>query len=171
MNQDWSIKARGPNCAACARPFADRQPCHTRLTYDAQGYARADFCEPCWQGVAAQPRYSAWRSVFRVPPPEPERRVRKETAESLLRELLGRDALRHRNAVYLLAVMLERQRVFIERDVQTSADGTRMILYEHRRTGETFAIADPQLGLADLEPVQRELMALLGADGRQGAHA
>jgi hypothetical protein len=167
MNQDWSIKPRGTQCGTCAAPFADRQPYHTRLSHDAQGYNRADYCEPCWKVEAdRQPRYSAWKGIFRVPPPEPERKVRKETAESLLRDLIGRNDLTRKSTVYILAVMLERQRVFVERDVQTHADGSRTIVYEHRKTGETFVIPDPQLRLTELAPVQQEVTALLAGGGQ-----
>jgi hypothetical protein len=171
MSQDWSIKPRDPQCRGCQNPFADRQPCHTRLTYGEGGYDRADYCEPCWSAAAGQePHYSSWKGLFRLPPAEPDRRVRKETAESLLRDLLARNDLTKKNAVYILAVMLERQRVFVERDVQAQADGTRMIMYEHRKTGETFAIPDPQIRLTDLEPVQQEVMELLTGQPSQDQH-
>ena len=116
----------------------------------------------CWQAAAGQePRFSSWKGVFRVPPPEPDHRVKKETAETLLRELIARNDLSRKSTVYILAVMLERQRVFVERDVRTNDDGSRVIVYEHRKTGETFVIPDPQLRLTELEPVQREVAALL----------
>jgi hypothetical protein len=167
MNQDWDIKPRSTQCHACAVPFTDQQPYLTRLVFDDAGYARADFCEKCWEiEIGQQPRHSAWKGIFRLPPPEPERTVRKETAESLLRELISRNDLARRNTVYILAVMLERQRVFVERDVQTGDDGNRTIIYEHRKTGETFAIPDPQLRLTELEPVQQEVMALLSGESQ-----
>jgi hypothetical protein len=162
MSQDWTIRSRDTKCRLCAQAFADRQPYLTRLVYGAEGYERADFCEICWPAAAAeQPHYSYWKGVFRLPPPEPDRRVKKETAEALLRDLIDRNDPTRRSVIYILAVMLERQRVFVERDVQTQADGTRIVVYEHRRTAETFAIPDPQLRLDDLDAVQQEVMVLL----------
>jgi len=162
MNQEWDIRPRGTSCNSCQTAFADGQPYFTRLVFEAQGYDRGDFCEPCWAVEAAsRPRYSSWKGVFKAPPPEPDRRVKKETAEALLRQLMESNDLTKSNAIYILAVMLERQRVFVERDVRVM-EGVRTLFYEHRKTGETFSIHDPQLRLSDLEPVQAEIMALLG---------
>ena len=68
----------------------------------------------------------------------------------------------NRNAVFILAVMLERRRVLVERDVQVREDGVKVRFYEHRQTGETFVVPDPGLKLAELEHVQEEVVALLG---------
>jgi hypothetical protein len=167
VNEGWNIKPRSPVCQACQGEFTDGQPFHTRLVFEADGYQRGDFCDPCWQGsTGAQPRHSAWQGVFRVPPPPPQKTVRKETAESLLRGLIARDEPASPATLYILAVMLERQRVLVEREVRPGAGSDRRIVYEHRKTGETFVIPDPQLRLRDLAPVQEEVMALLA--GRTG---
>ena len=163
MSQDWNIKPRGTVCGACQKAFEDGQAYITRLAFEGVDYTRDDYCEPCWGAEAARKeRYSSWKGIFKVPPPEPERRVRKETAESLLRELLEENKPAHKNAIYILAVMLERQRVMVEREVRTGASGERLVVYEHRKTGETFVLIDPQLKLTEIEPVQQEIMALLG---------
>ena len=161
MNQEWNIRPRGTSCKSCQTAFTDGQPYFTRLVFGEQGYDRGDFCEPCWAAEATgRPRHSSWKGIFRMPPPEPDRKVKKETAESLLRQLMETNDPAKRNAIYILAVMLERQRVFVERDVRVM-DGARTLFYEHRKTGETFSIQDPQLRLTELEPVQAEIMALL----------
>lgn len=162
MAQEWNIRPRGASCTACATAFTEGQEYFTRLTFQGHDYTRGDYCAKCRDaGPGAQPGYSSWKGVFHAPPPEPERRVRKETAESLLRTLIEDDDPAKRRAIYILAVMLERQRVFVERDVRTAEDGTRIIVYECRKTGETFAIVDPQLQLSEIEPLQQEIMALL----------
>ena len=43
------------------------------------------------------------------------------------------------------------------------------MVYEHRKTGDTFVLIDPQLKLTEIEPVQEEIMALLG--GQAAAEA
>ena len=98
---------------------------------------------------------------LKTPLQEPDHRVRKETAENLLRDLIEQGDPARRNAIYILAVMLERQRVFVEREVRTADDGTRLVVYEHKKTAETFAITDPQLKLSEIDPVQQEIMTLL----------
>jgi len=170
MSQEWNIKPRSVACGACQKAFEDGQAYITRLAFEGVDYTRDDYCEPCWVAEAARKeRYSSWKGIFKVPPPEPERRVRKETAESLLRELLEENNPARKNAIYILAVMLERQRVMVEREVRTGDSGERLVVYEYRKTGEIFVLVDPQLKLTEIEPVQQEIMELLG--GQAAAEA
>lgn len=164
MSQDWDIKPRGKVCFDCQAPFIDRQVYYARLLFNREGYDRGDFCETCWsrQGQSL-PRHSSWKGVFRVPPVEPDRTVRRETAEALLRDLIRRETPDAVNVIYILCVMLERQRLLVEREVRTAEDGEKRVVYEHRKTGESFVIVDPQLKLTDLEHVQQEVLALLTA--------
>ena len=162
MAQEWNIRPRSGQCSACQAAFSDGQPYHTRLTFEAADYSRGDFCEPCWSSESArQPGYSSWSGVFRTPSRDADHRVKKETAEILLRDLVEAGDPARQNAIYILAVMLERQRVFVERDARTTEDGKRLVVYEHKKTGETFAITDPQLKLSEIDPVQQEIMSLL----------
>lgn len=105
---------------------------------------------------------SIWKGVFHPPPPPPEEPLKKETAESLLRSLIEKNDPANLNVIFILAVMLERRRLLVERDVQTRADGSIMRVYEHRHTGETLLIADPKLDLNQLTHVQEQVMAMLG---------
>ncbi len=163
--QDWDIKPRSKVCQRCQKAFEDRQPYFTGLSFGGEeGYQRIDCCEPCW---GPQNRdvtyYSYWQGLFRLPPAEPDRTVRKEDAETLLRRLMERKDEARRNAIYILAVMLERQRLFAHTETQTRLDGVRVLVYEHKKTGEIFLIPDPQLRLDQLDYVQEEVMALLTA--------
>ncbi|MEI8138649.1 MAG: hypothetical protein WCI03_02135 [bacterium] len=162
MAQDWNIKSRATACSACQVSFIDGQPYHTRLIFQEHDYSRGDYCEKCW-GVeaAAQPRYSSWKGYFKMPPTEPDHRIKKETAESLLRELIEGGDAGQTSVIYILAVMLERQRVLVEREIQNLENGIRVVIYEHKKSGETFAITDPQLKLTALDAVQKDIMALL----------
>ena len=164
MAQEWDIRPRGSGCSGCQTPFEDRQPCVSALVFGEQGYTRGDYCSRCWEKSEklAVP-YSTWRGVFRSPAPPPAEPLRKETAESLLRRLIEDGEASTQNVRFILAVMLERKRVLVERDAQLQGDGTLVRVYEHRRTGETFVINDPRLGLDQIESVQQEVMALLGA--------
>ena len=58
--------------------------------------------------------------------------------------------------------MLERKRILAEKDVQKHDDGSKVIVYEHKKTGETFVIPDPGLHLDQLEHVQIEVVQMLG---------
>jgi len=61
----------------------------------------------------------------------------------------------------LLAVMLERSKILIERDAREQEDHTILRVYEHRRTGESFIVLDPRIRLENLDDVQTEVVALL----------
>jgi hypothetical protein len=60
--------------------------------------------------------------------------------------------------------MLERRRVLVERGIQRDPDGSVIRIYEHRQTGESFLIREPELRLDQLESVQAEVVAMLGGD-------
>ena len=163
MAQEWNIKTRAEMCGKCETPFIDKQIYCGALIFGEEGYARQDFCEQCWasRDEKIQP-YSMWQSVFKMPPDKPEEALTKETTESLLRKMMEDNDPSQNNVRYILAVMLERKRVFIERDVQTNDAEETTRIYEHRKTGETFVIPDPHLQLDQLEDTQEQVIIMLG---------
>lgn len=169
MSQEWEIKSCGRACAGTGQPFEDGQAIHSCLVFGTEGYLRKDFSEAGWEASDRQGVVSFWKSEFHAPPPPAPEAVRKETAETLLRQFLGKEDYSRINAVYILAVMLERKRVLVERDVQVREDGTKVLIYEHKKTGEVFTIPDPQLKLGALEAVQQEVAELLGLPARVSA--
>ena len=163
---DWNIQPRAPACEACAQPFADRQPLHTLLFDEhAENLRRMDICETCWQNQfsdGARQRkgfISHWQSIYEAPAP-PADPIHRETAETLLRKLIEQNDPRYAPAMFILAVMLERKRVFKVKE-QIVRDGKRVFIYEQPNTGDAFTIADPALRLDQLEEVQRDVAALL----------
>lgn len=161
MISEWNIRSCAPACSACGAPFADRQVVHSRLYFSDEGWVRRDFCAAC-AGRDSAPALSGWSSPFRAPAPKAPEPLRRETAESLLRELMETDRTDKRNSIFILAVMLERRRIFVEKSVSVQPDGLKVRVYEHRQTGESFVIPDPGLRLAEIEAVQTEVMQLLG---------
>lgn len=163
---EWNIQPRAHACQHCGHAFQKGEPLHTLLFDERQGYQRLDVCDTCWQTQHAQGSnhrrgfISHWVSRYEPPPPAPPEPIQKETAESLLRKLLARHAPEHAGSVFILAVMLERKRV-LKVKAQPREDGRRMLIYEHARTGEVFAVADPELRLDQLDAVQREVARLL----------
>ena len=164
MNAEWNIRACADQCAACRKKFADRETLMSRLRFTADGYVRDDYCAGCWPGrdPGADAETSAWSAVWHAPAPKAPEALRKETAESLLRELMETEDPSRRNVIFILAVMLERRRLLVEKEVQIQPDGVKIRVYEHKQTGESFVVPDPQLKLAEIESVQREVMDLLG---------
>lgn len=164
-SQDWDIKPRSDACKACSTAFVDRQPLLSALTFGDEGYTRCDYCESCWGREAEDVRaFSVWRSVFLVPPPPPEEPLKKETAESLLRRLMEGNDEQHTNVIFILAVMLERKRTLVEKDVRNDDEGCLIRVYEHRKSGETFLVPDPRLQLDEIEAVQEQVIEMLGVN-------
>ena len=66
-----------------------------------------------------------------------------------------------KNVIYVLAVMLERSKILVERDAKELEDGTIRRVYEDRKQGDTFVILDPRIRLENLAEVQGQVVALL----------
>ncbi len=163
MAHDWDIKSRSSACHSCEELFLDQQECVSRLTFTEEGYMRNDYCSKCWEGQDHEQMFTSfWQGIFKAPPAKPEEAVKKETAETLLRSLMEKKDPANGNAIYILAVMLERKRLLAERSIRKNKDGTLIRVYEHKKTGETFLIPDPQLKLDQLEDVQEEVVIMLG---------
>ena len=167
MAQDWDIRARSDACTACRHAFEDRQSYVSALFRGEDGFERGDFCLDCWsarEGAEGHAPYSAWQGLFRVPPATPVTEpLKKETAESLLRALIEVEDPAHVAVIYILAVMLERKKTLVEKDVTVDDDGAVHRVYEHRQSGETFVILDPGLDPDRLGDVQASVAGMLGA--------
>lgn len=133
----------------------------TRLLFADGQYIREDYSLACWEEQNPDHGVSAWKSVYHAPPP-PQEVVKKESAESLLRKMIAKEDADDINAIYILAVMLERKKILVEKDVQTREDKTKVRVYEHKKSGDTFLVVDPELKLDELEAVQEEVVGLLG---------
>ncbi|MDD5201212.1 MAG: hypothetical protein PHC88_15585 [Terrimicrobiaceae bacterium] len=160
MQNDWEIKARSHACNATGREFGEGEYFYTLLFRDETGYRREDLSEDAWRARNdnLQP-FSFWRTKYEAPPlPAPEP-LKKNDAESLLRALVESNDPRHRNAIYILAVMLERKRAL--RAIESPDADT--LVYELPATGETFILRNPHLMLEQIPAVQQEVASLLDA--------
>ena len=164
MSQEWNIKGRGHACSLCQKPLVDKSPVVSVLKEIPAGYERLDCHPECWKTA---PRdwepFSFWEGVYLAPPPPSARKepLKKETADDLLRRLIALDDPAMKNVVYVLAVMLERSKILVERDAREQADHSIIRVYEHRKTGESFIVLDPRLRLENLAEVQQQVVALL----------
>ncbi len=159
--ESWQIKRRSDLCAGTNEPFADKEEIMTRLLFKDGEYVREDYKLAWWNEHKPDHGLSAWKGVFHVPPP-PTEVVKKENAETLLRKMVAKEDADDTNAIYILAVMLERKKILAEKEVQTREDKVKILVYEHKKTGETFLVIDPELKLAEIEKVQEEVVGLLG---------
>lgn len=163
MLSDWNIKARSPLCQATGQPFEEDQIFYTLLFCKGEDYERLDLCEEAWEArkrdTSQSMPFSYWRSKYEMPPPPPPEPLKKDDAEGMLRHLLASPEATHRNACYILALMLERKKIL--KPLPSPEPST--LFYEHTRTGETFIITDPHLSLQNLLAVQQEVGVLLGS--------
>ena len=127
------------------------------------GYERFDCHPECWKTAEKD-----WVPFSPPPPPhfapkkeEKKETLKKEDAGELLRKLMTLDDPAMKNVVYVLAVMLERSKILVERDAKELEDGTIRRVYEDRKQGDTFVILDPRLRLENLGEVQQQVVALL----------
>lgn len=163
MSQEWNIKSRGHVCSVCYKNLVDRAPVVSVLKEIPSGYERLDCHPECWKAFARDwEPFSQWDSVYFAPVKEAKKEpVKKEDAGELLRQLVSLDDPAMKNVVYVLAVMLERAKILVERDSKTLEDSTIRRVYEDRKQGDTFIILDPRLRLDNLAEVQQQVVALL----------
>lgn len=170
LAESWHVRSRSRECAACGRRFEDGEIIVTALFPDPEssGYLRKDFSLDAWnaRGEEEEPAFSFWKSTFSPPAgdgrPDP---MEKLSPEELLRRLVDEDQDHTENTRYILAVMLERQKLLRETDSQRTPTGILRV-YEHRKTGDVFLIRDPDIPLDQVEAVQSEVVVLLENNGR-----
>lgn len=162
MSQEWNIKSRGHVCSVCQKPLVDRAPVASALRETPEGYERFDCHPECWKAMARDwEPFSVWDGVYFAPVREARNEpLKKEDAGEILRKLVTLDDPAMKNVVYVLAVMLERAKILVERDARPVEGGIRRV-YEDRKNGDTFIILDPRLRLENLAEVQQQVVALL----------
>lgn len=165
LQESWHVRNRSRECSITQTPFTEDQPIVTALFPDPEssGYIRKDFCEAAWAERSAEDTapFSYWRTKFQsTTANETQPVVTKQSAEELLKQLVEDDLEHTENTRYILAVMLERQKILRETDTQPTSSGILRI-YEHRKTGEIFIVKDPNIPLDEVEKIQLEVMELL----------
>ncbi|QJE97136.1 hypothetical protein [Luteolibacter luteus] len=170
LQESWHIRSRGRSCAATERPFEDGEKIMTALFPDPEssGYLRKDYCLDAWKARTAEDEkpLSFWKTVYHAPVVgEKPDAFKKESPEELLRRLVEEEEDHTENVRYILAVMLERQKVLRETDTQRTPSGILRV-YEHRKQGDLFIVRDPDIPLSQVEKVQEEVVMLLETGGR-----
>lgn len=158
----WEVKARAHTCAATGEPFVEGQTIVSRLVPTVDGLVREDFERGQWDEEKEAGSKFFWKTTYHPPQPKEEAPFREEHAAEVLQELLSEQDPANTNTVFILAAMLERKRLWVEREVQRDDDGRRIRIYEQKDSGETFFIVDPELSLEDLVALQEEVALKLG---------
>ena len=171
INQDWKIRSRAHTCAHTGRAFTEGEEFTTALFIDptSKDLTRNDYSHEAWEALVGELKpFSFWKTEY-IPPekkedPE-EEAMGKESPEELLRRLVEENENFTENARYILAVMLERSKVLRQTDTQQTED-SKLLIYEHKVTGDVIIIRDPELHLDQVEAVQDEVAQLLENGGR-----
>lgn len=165
MATDWNIRGRGKTCTLCEKAFEEGNACVSALKTAENGeWIRVDACGECWHGVAEKDAFfSTWRFTFRNRTPSKKTRspVQRDRVETLFFQLMDEGVPEKQDAAYVLAVMLERNRVLIPRGTRPDAEGGLLRVYEHRVQGDVFVIRDPMLPLDQIGDVQQRVAGLL----------
>ncbi|QQL43831.1 hypothetical protein [Sulfuriroseicoccus oceanibius] len=178
LNENWHIKSRSHSCSVTDRRFEDGEEFYAAI-FEAptgeEGFVRRDYCKEAWDDLLAtdgsEMPFSFWKTTYEAPVHQPkEETVKKEDAESLLRRLVEEDEAHTENARFILAVMLERKKILKNTDTQRIGD-TKLLLYEHRKTGDVLMIVDPEIPLDQIESVQQEIADLLAGGPAAAAAA
>lgn len=170
LADNWHLRSRGRECTATQTPFQNGETIVTAIFPDPEssGYVRRDFSVEGWKNRQedGDKPFSFWRTVYTSnASAEKQEAVEKESAEDILRRLIEEDEDHTENTRYILAVMLERQKLLRETDSQRTPTGIIRV-YEHRKTGEVLIVRDPDIPLSQIEAVQMEVVELLENNGR-----
>lgn len=162
---EWNIQSRAHQCQLTGKSFAEGEAFHTVLLDAKIGFERLDLSTHAWQEHGAEinqrPNFiSHWVGTYEPPPAVTPDAILKDDAESLLRRLLAQKDERYAPSIFILAVMLERKKMLRVKS-QVREHKRRVIVYEHVKTGDILLINDPDLQLAQLETVQRDVAYLL----------
>ena len=163
MAQEWNIRTRGHVCSVCGKPLINHSLVVSALHSVNNTWERLDCHPECWKAMERDwEPFSLWDGVYLEPVKEERKEpLKKEDAGELLRRLITLDDPAMRNVVYVLAVMLERSKILVERDSKMLEDNTIRRVYEDRKNGDTFVIIDPRLRMENLSEVQQQVVSLL----------
>jgi hypothetical protein len=175
INEHWNIRSRAHACFHTAQHFTDGESFMTVLLEDPKtgDLMRRDYSLASWAEVEPTlgSSFSFWRSEYEAVKSEARPEIaEKESAETLLRRLCEEDSITTENTRYILAVMLERKKQLKQTGTRETEDAT-FLVYEHSKSGEVYIIRDPELKLAQIEEVQKEVSRLLAAGGETAGPA
>jgi hypothetical protein len=170
LAESWHVRSRSRECSATQRHFTDGETIVTALFPDPEssGYLRRDYCLDAWKELPedAEKAFSFWKTTFSGPATVVTQEASERLSpEELLVRLIEEDEDHTENTRYILAVMLERQKILRETDSQRTPNGILRV-YEHRKTSEVYLVRDPDIPLSEVESVQNEVFILLENNGR-----
>lgn len=174
FGESWHIKSRSHACSVTGKSFSDGESIIAAIFPDPEssGWLRRDYSLEGWEqrDAAEEEKFSQWKTVYKAPVSQERVEVTKESPIDLLRRMVDEDEEHTEKVRFILAVMLERQKVLVEKDTQVVPSGILRV-YEHRKEGDVFLIRDPNVALDQVEAMQQEVLDLLENHGRKPTEA
>ena len=170
QKEAWSVKKCASKCNKTGRDFDDQEVVTSVLKFEDGVFERYDYGNDEISVDNSSEVLFTWKTRFKIPSIK-EEVVKKENVESLLRKFILGENPEDRNIIFILAVMLERKKILIERGVRNLENDLKIRVYEHRKTKESFTITDPGLKLNELEEVQEQVVLLLGGEKKEKSQA
>ncbi|MFM2221157.1 MAG: hypothetical protein RLZZ553_905 [Verrucomicrobiota bacterium] len=170
FGESWHIKSRAHQCAVTGNNFADGETIIAAIFPDPEssGWIRKDYSLEGWEqrDTSDGEKFSQWKTIYKAPVAIERVEVTKESPIDLLRRMVDEDEEHTEKVRFILAVMLERQKILVEKDTQAVPSGILRV-YEHRKEGDVFLIRDPNVALDQVEAMQQEVLELLENHGRK----
>ncbi|MFC2140148.1 hypothetical protein ACFLQ1_00340 [Candidatus Auribacterota bacterium] len=163
---NWEVEKRSSSCVKCEKEFFNNEEYYTSLVLTKKEPLRKDFCQDCWPAPEKKEDVFFWKGKYKKIEKE-DKIDKKKIVEELFKEYLHATDEQHINFCYLLAVMLERKKVLIEKNksLTNKASGKNLIVYEQSKTGEVFVVEDPEIDLREVASLQKNLKEILDQKG------
>ena len=169
FGESWHIKSRTHTCVVSGKNFVNGEVIVAAIFPDPEssGWLRKDYSLDGWEQDNDERvgQFSQWKTHYKAPVASEKLEVSKESPIDLLRRLVEEEEEHTEKVRFILAVMLERQKVLVEKDTQAVPSGILRV-YEHRKEGDVFLIKDPNIALDQVEYMQQEVIDLLESGGR-----
>ena len=154
----WNISKISNSCYKSNELFDDNETVISELVFENGIFERRDYKYQCFN--TNNQSLSSWKTIFKLQKPK-EEIIKKDSIEDLLRKKISLESNDSINIIFILAIMLERKKVLIEKSFFFDDDNKKIRIYEHKKTNESFTIIDPQLSLNEIEPLKEEVYDLI----------
>ena len=135
----WNITGCNKQCKGCNVQFQDGHIYHCHLSLGVDGPIREDYCQECWDkfNLESSEKISYWQGKFKsktvVVKEEP---IKESASKRLLKKWLNSPERLHQCFCYILALMLQRKKIFQPQPPLKEPGNKDKLVYEDKETGE-----------------------------------
>lgn len=157
MTVDWQVSKSTRTCAATGREIQAGEEYFSALREEEEGFVRYDYSAEAWQDVSQDGFFSFWRTTLR---PEEERKrliIDTEAFYTFFCNLNDPQGDAQKELFrYLVALILTRKRILRLDDIDKTAEGDFLVLYD-RRLEQTTRVFCPPVTETQLAEAQESL--------------